>query len=139
MKKYIYAALVLLMLFFIVVPPSLGATSPPTRTTPFDYLSKEEQAYVKSMRGAISEAFDHPRHVIPIPVPACHHHDPAVTKMVGRHENPAVPGGEDHPLACGPDKLQAGRLDDFPTQAGADQADHPIAQAGNHGDLESVQ
>ncbi len=54
MKSKFYATLILLMLFFIVVPPSLGATM--TAYNPMEYLTEEEQAYVKEMRGAIDAA-----------------------------------------------------------------------------------
>ena len=54
MKRKIYAVLISLMLFFMVVPLSLGATT--STYNPMEYLTEEEQAYVKDMRGAIDKA-----------------------------------------------------------------------------------
>jgi len=53
-KRNIYVVLISLMLFFMVVPFSLGATT--STYNPMEYLTEEEQAYVKDMRGAIDKA-----------------------------------------------------------------------------------
>jgi hypothetical protein len=92
----------------------------------------------RSARHSVSEALDHPGNVFTIAVLAGHYNNPLVSKIVGRHEYPAVPKSQYQSLAGTPDRFQVMPILDLPAQSAADDTDDPISQNGNQIDFEAI-
>jgi hypothetical protein len=92
----------------------------------------------RSARHAVSQALDDAGNILAIPVLADHYDDLSAPEIIARHEYPAVPKGEDTPLALPVNRVQILPFPDFPAQCAADHSDNPISQEGNQADLELV-